>query len=129
MPNNHSIMLLHLRYRLWIAEMNADITVLRIFDDYILELSSKKNEPEIKEGITRFQQEFVKLRKEIDELRHEMHLVKMQLSAQSRETKTELKKNTPKDDRAALKKRYLLFRKNFDSVKKEFLQFEGKWLQ
>ncbi len=122
-------MLLHLRYRLWIAEMNADITVLRIFDDYILELSSKKDEPEIKAGITRFQQEFVKLRKEIDELRHEMHLVKMQLSAQSRETKTTLKKNTPTDDRAALKKRYLLFRKNFDSVKKEFLQFEGKWLQ
>ena len=30
-----TIMTLHLRYRLWIAEMNFDINVLRIFEDYI----------------------------------------------------------------------------------------------
>jgi hypothetical protein len=30
------------------AEMNADITVLRIFDDYIKELGSKQNEPKVK---------------------------------------------------------------------------------
>ena len=37
-----SIMTLHLEYRLWIAEMNADINVLRIFDDYLKELIRKK---------------------------------------------------------------------------------------
>ncbi len=44
MSDAPSIMSLHLGYRLWIAEMNFDINVLRIFNDYLEELSSKKDE-------------------------------------------------------------------------------------
>lgn len=54
-------MRLHLRYRLWIAEMNADITVLRIFDDYIAEI--KKNDPQTKGVISDFQKQFIDFRK------------------------------------------------------------------
>jgi hypothetical protein len=38
-----SIMGLHLQYRLWIAELNADINALRIFDDYLAEIALKNN--------------------------------------------------------------------------------------
>ena len=71
MPTTSSIMSLHLRYRLWIAEMNSDITILRIFDDYLTELSSKKEKPQVQKGIKNFQQQFINLRKEIDDLKHE----------------------------------------------------------
>ena len=129
MPTIPSIMGLHLRYRLWIAELNQDINVLRIFDDYMQEMKSRKVEPEVKTGVEDFKKRFIQLRKEIDELKHTMHLLKMKLAAESREMKQISYKTFQTDNHTALKKRYLAFRKLFDKVKKEFSRFEGKWLQ
>ena len=129
MPNNQTIMGLHFRYRLCIAEMNSHINILRIFDDYIDELRSKKNEAAVKNGIESFQQQFVGLRKEIDELRHEMHLAKMTLAASSKQLKDADKKSVSKGNHSELKKRYAAYKKNFEQVKKEFGQFESKWLK
>jgi len=123
-----SIMSLHLRYRLLIAELNADINVLRIFEDYIQELKSLKAEQEVKSGIELYNKQFQQARKEIDDLRHEMHMVKMQLGEYSREKKKIDLKSKLNRDRIALKKRYIEFRKFFEKSKKEFGKFEAKWL-
>jgi uncharacterized coiled-coil DUF342 family protein len=128
MPATLSIMHLHLRYRLWIAEMNADINVLRIFNDYLLELDAKKKVPEVMKGIDRFKKQFISLRKELNELSHEMHLIKMKLAAAAREHKPLTKKKSSGDNHKGLKKSYTAFRKTFNKVKKEFRLFEGKWL-
>ena len=48
MPDYPSAMSLHLQYRLWIAELNFDINVLRIFGDYLTELRTKRKEQEVK---------------------------------------------------------------------------------
>ena len=119
------IMSLHLRYRLWIAEMNSDINVLRIFEDYLKELESKKNGQEVRTRIDYFQKQFINLRKEIDELRHEMHIIKMKLAAYSRESKPLSYKIYQADNHTALKKHYFGFRKIFDQIKNEFRHFEG----
>lgn len=129
MATAYSIMGLHFRYRLWIAEMNADITVLRIFDDYVIELTTKKNEQAIVKGIENFQQHFISLRKEIDELKHEMHLTKMTLAASAREDDKTQNKPYLKNIHTVLKKRYTAYRRTFKQVKKEFTLFESKWLQ
>ena len=128
MPVTPVIMKLHLRYRLWIAELNSDINVLRIFDDYLLELKSRTNMPEVNTWIIHFKQQFISLRKEIDELRHEMHLIKMKLAAAARDNKPLNKKTSTTDNPDALKNRYTAFRKTFNNIKKEFGLFEGKWL-
>ncbi|MDR3714574.1 MAG: hypothetical protein P4L51_17305 [Puia sp.] len=133
MSTSPSIMALHFRYRLWIAEMNADINVLRIFEDYAAELATKNSDPAVKKGIADFKNEFVGLRTQIDELRHEMHLCKMSLAADAREsTQKEAAKGKKKPalsaDHAALKKRYTTYRKKFNTVKKEFGLFEARWL-
>jgi hypothetical protein len=130
MPAKLSIMHLHLRYRLWIAEMNADITILRIFNDYLVELEAKKKglEAEVIKGIDHFKKLFIHLRKEIDQLSHEMHLIKMKLAAAARENKPPDNKNFPRDNHSALLKSFTTFRKAFTKAKKEFGLFEGKWL-
>jgi chromosome segregation ATPase len=128
MPNSSGTMALHFRYRLWIAEMNSHINIMRIFEDYVAELSLKKNEAAVKSGIEHFQKEFVNLRKEIDELKHEMHLAKMDLAAFSRQVKKDDQKTLSNKIHSSLKKRYLSYKKNFEAVKKEFGQFEAKWL-
>ncbi|MEO6963740.1 MAG: hypothetical protein ABIY90_17360 [Puia sp.] len=123
-----SVMSLHLRYRLWIAEMNSDINVLWIFNDYLAALSTKKEESEVNKGISQFEQQFTDLRKEIDDLRNEMHLVKMKLAAFAREKKQLDYKTYQADNHTALKKRYLAFRDHFEKIKKDFGNFELKWL-
>ena len=123
-----AIMTLHLRYRLWIAEMNFDINVLRIFEDYIKELSSRNEQPEVKTGIADFKKKFGDIRKEIDELRHEMHLHKMKLAYISRQGKKLDPENYKADDHDALKKQYINFRKKIEKLKSEFTDFENKWL-
>lgn len=128
MPTAPSIMSLHLRYRLWIAEMNLDINVLRIFNDYLQDLSPKKNLPEVKTGIDYFEDQFSILRKEIDDLRNEMHLVKMKLAAYSKQKKLLDYKTYQADNHTILKKRYLEFRAAFEKLKKSFGSFEVKWL-
>ena len=128
MPLTLSNMSLHLRYRLWIAELNSDINVLRIFDDYLIELNSKKNIPEVITGIKHFKEQFVSTRKEIDELKHEMHLIKMKLAAAAKENKPPDTKTSSTYNHNALQKRYAVFKKTFNKVIKEFALFEGKWL-
>jgi hypothetical protein len=128
MPSTPSTMGLHLRYRLWIAELNSEINMLRIFDDYIKELSSSNKEAEVKTGIVHFKKQFEGFRKEIDELRHEMHMIKMKLAEYSREKKNIDYKTYKADNHSAIKKRYLAYRKLFEKIKKEFGRFEGKWM-
>jgi hypothetical protein len=111
-----------------IAELNSDINVIRIFEDCLEELKNNKNDQEVKSGIELFKKQFVLTRKEIDDLRHEMHMVKMQLGEYSREKKKIESKSKVNEDGVALKKRYIEFRKSFEKIKKEFDLFEAKWL-
>ncbi len=62
MPATPSVMSLHLKYRLWIAELNFDINVLRIFGDYLNELRAKRKEAEVKSKSDYFEKEFTGLK-------------------------------------------------------------------
>jgi len=129
MSQSPSIMSLHLRYRLRIAEMNGDINVLRIFDDYLNELKAKRKEPEVTAKIEEFSKRFIDVRKEIDELRDAMHIAKMDLAALSRKNKIWDADTYKKENFEELKEKYLAFRRSFEKMKDEFINFESEWLQ
>jgi hypothetical protein len=128
MPATPSAMSLHLCYRLWIAELNFDINVLRIFADYLSELRTKRKEPEVKQKGDYFEKEFQRLRTEIDELRHELHIGKMKLGAFARDGKPFDYKLFNAENQAPLKKRFSVYKTNFKKINKEFEDFEGQWL-
>ena len=123
MPNTPTFMSLHLRYRLWIAELNNDITILRIFGDYLEELQGKKINAQVKNDSDRLKKDFVQQRMEMDELKNVMHLLKMKLAADARQMSSLSRKTFLEDKHTDLKKRYLAFRKSFDKIKKDFVQF------
>jgi len=127
MPNVPSITGLHMRYRLWIAEMNYYINILRILEDYLLELAPKNGATEIQDGINRFKEEFVTLRKEIDAQRHEMHILKMKLAAYSREGKTITEETYRSDNHDTLEERFSRFQQTFEQMKQEFEGFRTNW--
>jgi hypothetical protein len=129
MLSTPSIMGLHLHYRLWISELNQDITVLRIFNDYLQEIRNKKVEPEVQSRVNNFKLKFDECRNEIDELRHNMHLNKMKLAAESREGVKMSPEEMESDNHHELESRYNAFRKSFDRMKNEFISFESNCLQ
>lgn len=128
MPGTPSVMSLHLRYRLWIAELNFDINVLRIFGDYLNELKAKRKEAEAKTRIDYFEKEFMALRAEIDEMRHEMHIAKMNMGEYSRDGKPFDFRKYNKVNHSPIKKRLAAYKSNFKKINTEFGEFEGQWL-
>ncbi len=128
MPKTPSTLGLHLRYRIWIAEMNADITTLRIFDDYLEGLEPGKKDQHLKTVTEEFKKQFITLRKQMDDLKHEMHLQKMKLAASTREGIAIDKKLYQSDNHAALKKHYTLYRKAFNKMKAGFGLIRDNWV-
>ena len=123
-----SAMSLHLKYRLWIAELNFDINVLRIFGDCITELRNRRREQEVKTKTDYFENNFQRLRAEIDELRHDMHIGKMKLGAFGRGEKPFDYKLFNSENQAPLKKRLATYKTEFRNINEEFEVFEGHWL-
>jgi hypothetical protein len=121
-------MSLHLKYRLWIAELNFDINVLRIFGDYLTELRTRRKEPEVKVKTDYFEKAFQNLRTEIDELRHEMHIGKMKLGAFGRDEKPFEYKQFNTENQIPLKKRLAAYKAEFKKINDSFEEFEGQWL-
>jgi hypothetical protein len=128
MSESHSAMSLHLKYRLWIAELNFDINVLRIFGDYLTDLRSRHKWQEVKLKADSFEKTFIQLRAEIDELRHEMHIAKMKLGAYGRDGKPFDYKLFNLENKAPLKKRRSVYKKDFKKAYAEFEDFEAEWM-
>jgi hypothetical protein len=127
MPTMPSVMGLHMRYRLWIAEMNYDINIIRILEDYLAELSPKDLAPDLKHKTEGFKKGFISLRKEIDDLRHEMHILKMNLAAYAREGKTITPETYKGDNHEAVEERFRGFKAGFETMKKDFEHLEYAW--
>ena len=117
MASAPSPMTLHLRYRIWIAEMNSDIDLLRIYKDYLKELKGMQNALKLKPEIERFETTFTSLRIEIDTLRNEMHLLKMKLATFIREKKQMDYSVYKTDNHKLLKKKYSSLCKKFGAMK------------
>jgi hypothetical protein len=128
MPAKPTVMGLHLKYRLWIAELNFDINVLRIFGDYLTELRSRRKETEVRAKSDIFEKEFNTLRAEIDELRHELHISKMKMGEYARDAKPFNYRIYNKEKHSIIKKRLAAYRINFKRIKNEFGEFEAQWL-
>ena len=121
-----SPMTLHLRYRIWIAEMNSDIDLLRIYNDYLQELKALHNTLKLKKEIERFETAFSSLRNEIDTLRNEMHLLKMKLATFVREKRQLDYSEYKTDNHKLLKKKYVSLSKKFGAIKADLKQLVKK---
>ena len=122
MTDSVALKSLHLEYRLWIAELNFYINLLRIFNDRLVELTGeKKLSPE------NFEKKFNSNRENIDELRHRMHIEKMNLAATSRDNNADshYKIKIP-NNYAKIRDDFFKFRVSFNELKGEFLRFENK---
>jgi chromosome segregation ATPase len=120
MPSVNS---LHLQYRLWIAELNEDINVLRIFNDHLAEVSRNQNN-KYAEQIQALKTKFAQVRNELDEIKHEMHLQKMKLAALAKTEESGVGDVKEKIQHADIASRYENFRKQFNDLKQAVVDLE-----
>jgi hypothetical protein len=107
MRSQFTMLNLHLQYRLWIAELNFLVDEIRILKDYFQELISYLE----KDPLVTINASLTSLREDIDALRNEMHLDKMELASR-------LKHNTV--DQPWNNQRTESFREQHDNIKKTF---------
>jgi predicted nucleic acid-binding Zn-ribbon protein len=127
MPSKYSLIGLHLRYRLWIAELNHTIDKIRILHDYLAEDKSQVKDPAVAEGIANFKQRLADARKELDDLRDQMHLTKMKLGADSRTTREIDAATYEHDKHPEMKERQHKFVEGFQTLVDDFCQFQEKY--
>ena|ERR1700709_155952 len=122
MTDSIALKSLHLEYRLWIAELNFYINLLRIFNDRLVELSAEK-----KPSAEEFEKKFNANRENIDELRHRMHIEKMTLAATARDNNanSNYKIKVP-ENYTKIRDDFFKFRVSFNELKSDFVRFEGK---
>lgn len=121
-----SLMNLHLQYRLWISNMNEDINVLRILQDYINDGKTKTTDAATLDKLNTYLSIFVDTRKELDDIRHEMYLNKMRIAAMEKADNAQ-EGDVEKDiHHEEIKKRYEDFKAKFKEMKKEFKKLEIK---
>src|SRR5262245_25352967 len=122
MTDSISLKSLHLEYRIWIAELNFNINLIRIFNDRLVELKQ-----EYKNEIENFEKKFNASRDSIDELRHRMHIEKMSLAAIARNNKlTAHYEIKVPENYKSIRDDFFKFRISFNELKSEFLRFENK---
>ncbi|HWC54878.1 MAG TPA: hypothetical protein VG676_14930 [Chitinophagaceae bacterium] len=121
-----SLQSLHLEYKLWIAELNFDVEMIRIFEAHLEKIASvNKNNKEVLSKVEHFQNQFIRQREVIDELKHDLHTSEVQLAAFTQEMSTVGYDSERMDNHSGLRERFLTFRKIFSDLKYEFHSFEG----
>ena len=103
--------------------MNFDINVIRIYKDYLQELSADTREDNLIKKAGDFEKTLQSFPNDIDDLRNEMHLLKMKLAGQIRKQKQGEAVAGKTDDHAGLKTRYVNFRKRFETLKSDLSVF------
>jgi hypothetical protein len=126
MAETVSLKSLHLEYRLWIAELNLDINLIRIFNDRLIEMAEENKSGAGKSTLEDFGKKFNTSRETIDELRHRMHIEKMNLAATAREHTAADHKISIPENYKTIRDDFFSFRVSFNELKSGFLRFENK---
>jgi hypothetical protein len=119
---------LHVEYQFWTAELNFDVELIKIFESHLAFIASGNTVKKLMPRIEQFQNQFIRQREVIDELKHDLNVSEKQLAAFVRDMSPIGFDNERLDNHSELRERFLTFRDLFDDLKARFRQFEGEWL-
>ena len=119
---------LHIEYQFWIAELNFDVELIKIFESHLAFIASGNTAKKLMPGIEQFQNQFIRQREVIDELKHDLNVSEKQLAAFVREMSPIGFDNERLDNHSGLRARFLTFHDLFDDLKGRFRHFESEWM-
>ena len=115
---------LHLEYQVLIAELNFDIELIKIFEAHLAFLSNNHPSRRLLPRIEQFQNQFIRQREVIDQLKHDLNISEKQLAAFVRDMVPIGYENERLDNHSELRERLSTFRVLFDELKARFRHFE-----
>jgi hypothetical protein len=120
---------LHVEYQSWIAELNFDIELIRIFEGHLEYIASQTSSKKVLAKVEQFQNQFIRQREVIDELRHDLNVSEKQLAAFVRDMAPIGYENERLDNHSELREKFLTFRDLFEEMKIRFRYFESEHLE
>lgn len=119
---------LHIEYRLWVNELSFYKEEIAIFEMHLEDIVVKNSATEVRARIEQFQNQFIREKEVIDELRHKLNISERQLAGFVKELSGMGLESIRMDNHGNLREEMQLFRKIYQELKENFRQFEATWL-
>jgi len=119
---------LHAEYQFWIAELDFDTELIRIFESHLAYIISQNTSKKILAKAEQFQNQFIRQREVIGELKHDLNISEKQLAAFVRDMAPIGFENERLDNHPELRDRFITFRELFEELKTRFRNFESELL-
>ena len=118
---------LHLEYRQWIAELNFCKEEISIFERRLEGIINRNSDPEATAQVEHFQNQFIREKEVIDELKHKLRISERQLAGFVKEISGLGLESIKMDNHPNLREDMKTFRKIYSELKNEFRIFEAAW--
>jgi hypothetical protein len=118
---------LHLEYRSWIDELNFCKEEIRLFENHLVKLVGKTGDVYARAQVEHFQNQFIREKEVIDELKHKLHISEKQLASFVKELSGLGLESIKMDNHSKLREDMQIFRKIYTALKEEFRRFEANY--
>jgi hypothetical protein len=118
---------LHGEYRLWMNELNFCKEEIRIFERHLENVINNNTDPATTAQVEHFQNQFIREREVIDELKHKLNISERQLAGFVRELSGLGLESIKMDNHPNLREEIKMFRKIYTELKNEFRKFDAVW--
>ncbi len=118
---------LHLEYRLWIAELNFSKEEITIFERHLEDMVAKNSDLVARTQVEHFQNQFIREKEVIDELKHKLNISERQLAGFVRELSGMGLESIKMDNHGNLREEMKTFRVIYGDLKEEFRRFEREY--
>ncbi len=115
----------HFEHKVWMNELNFYADEVRIYEHQLEELVGK-NIKEMLPGLEKFQNNFIRQKEVLDELRHEIRIHEHELVLAVNAVGKAIE-NNGRHDHEAFEEKVEIFKKIYVELKGEFLNFWRKW--
>lgn len=120
-----SIPRLHTEYTDWMEELNFYKEEINIFEHHLEQLARSRREHEVSAQVEQFQNQFIRQKEVIDELKHNLYISEIQLTAFVKKMSGMGLSSIKMDNHTTLRDEMITFRKLFGEMKKGFRRFES----
>ncbi|HEX6332999.1 MAG TPA: hypothetical protein VFZ78_02165 [Flavisolibacter sp.] len=123
-----SIRSLHLEYQLWIRELIFYKEEIKIFETHLEELVARNSKTDVTSQIEHFQNQFIRHKEVIDQLKHDLNISEKQLAAYAFSLSADSIEMVRLDNHSRLRDEMTTFRKIYKELKTSFRRFELTWM-
>lgn len=118
---------LHFEHKLWLNELTFYNNEVDGFENRLAEVSSRNTIMEAKAGIEQYQNQFIRQKEVIDELKHEINEHEHKLSQHAQEHPVAID-HQYFGDHTDLRSRMQTFRELFNELKDNYFRYLVKWM-